>query len=117
MMKKKKDNWVDYGSVKVKVERRLLSDIMNLLREIDTSMFSWKIVDNEKVFSEEENHYEYSLMITEQVDKILKVISDDLPITTPYWYNTIYKYLFQSRKSSKIKGLGFRTIWKQNLKV
>ena len=108
-MKKKKDNWVDYGSVKVKVEKRLLSDIMNLLREIDTSMFSWKIVDNEKVFSEEETHYEYSLMITEQVDKILKVISDDLPIgvfifqkTNPYWYNTIYKYLFQSRKSSKI---------------
>ena len=100
----------------VKVERRLLGDIMNLLKEIDTTMFSWKIVDNEKVFIEEEN-YEYSLMITEQVNKILKVISDDLPITTPYWYNTIYKYLFQSRKSSKIKGLGFRTIWKQNLKV
>ena len=93
----------------VKVERRLLIDIMSLLKEIDTNMFSWKIVENEKVFSEEENYYEYSLMITEQVDKILKVISDDLPIgvfifqiTTPYWYNTIYKYLFQSRKSSKI---------------
>ena len=83
MMKKKKDNWVDYGSVKVKVEKRLLSDIMNLLREIDTSMFSWKIVDNEKVFSEEENYYEYSLTITEQVNKILKVIHSDLKSFTP----------------------------------
>ena len=61
----------------VKVERRLLGDIMNLLKEIDTTMFSWKIVDNEKVCSEEENHYEYSLMITEQVNKILKVIHND----------------------------------------
>jgi hypothetical protein len=60
----------------VKVERRLLGDIMNLLKEIDTTMFSWKIVDNEKVFIEEEN-YEYSLMITEQVNKILKVIHND----------------------------------------
>ena len=76
-------NWVDFGSVMVKVERRLLGDIMNLLKEIDTSMFSWKIVDNEKVFSEEENYYEYSLTITEQVNKILKVIHSDLKSFTP----------------------------------
>ena len=89
----------------VKVERRLLGDIMNLLKEIDTSMFWWEIVDGEKVFSEEENYYEYSLMITEQVDKILKVFSDDYPhntpITTPYWYNSIF-VRFQSMKSLKI---------------
>ena len=67
----------------VKVERRLLGDIMNLLKEIDTSMFWWEIVDGEKVFSEEENYYEYSLMITEQVNKILKVIHSDLKSFTP----------------------------------
>ena len=76
-------NWVDFGSVMVKVERRLLGDIMNLLKEIDTSMFWWEIVDGEKVFSEEENYYEYSLMITEQVNKILKVIHSDLKSFTP----------------------------------
>ena len=67
----------------VKVERRLLIDIMSLLKEIDTNMFSWKIVENEKVFSEEENYYEYSLTITEQVNKILKVIHSDLKSFTP----------------------------------
>ena len=97
----KKESEIMVDKKMVKVERRLLIDIMSLLKEIDTNMFSWKIVENEKVFSEEENYYEYSLMITEQVDKILKVISDDLPITTPYWYNTIYKYFFQSKKSSR----------------
>ena len=76
-------NWVDFGSVMVKVERRLLGDIMNLLKEIDTSMFWWEIVDGEKVFSEEENYYEYSLTITEQVNKILKVIHSDLKSFTP----------------------------------
>ena len=71
-MMNKKESEIMVDKKMVKVERRLLIDIMSLLKEIDTNMFSWKIVDNEKaencmdIFS----RYDKMATIKEAAEKI-----------------------------------------------